>query len=81
MIPYSSGIFGFSILFRVHGSAIYKALTPAAVSSTIYLVLYGTVDQTVWHKPLFVHPYPITALVAAFTFLLVFRANYSYNRW
>jgi hypothetical protein len=27
------------------------------------------------------HPYPMGALVAAFTFLLAFRANFSYNRY
>jgi predicted membrane chloride channel (bestrophin family) len=78
MIPYSDGVFGFSILFRIHGSAIYKALTPAVISSTIYGLLYLLIPSSTWHYPLFVHPYPMTALVTAFTFLLVFRANCKY---
>jgi hypothetical protein len=75
MIPYNGGIFGFSILFRVHGSAIFKSLTPAFISAVIYAVLFFTVPIDIWQEPLFTHPYPMTALVTAFTFLLVFRAN------
>jgi hypothetical protein len=78
MIPYSDGVFGFSILFRIHGSAIYKALTPAVISSTIYGLLFLYIPSSTWYYPLFVHPYPMAALVTAFTFLLVFRANCKY---
>jgi len=87
MIPYSGGAFGFKILLRAHGSAIYKTIVPSVLSSTIYLLIFefvGHVDATEYPTTtttLFVHPYPMTALVAAYTFLLVFRANYSYNRW
>ena len=80
MIPYQGGIFGFAILARVHGSAIYKATTPAFISAVIYVVLYFAVPQRIWHHPLFEHPYPTTALVTAFTFLLVFRANCEYKK-
>jgi predicted membrane chloride channel (bestrophin family) len=30
---------------------------------------------------LFLHPYPMGALISALTFLLTFRANFSYNRY
>jgi predicted membrane chloride channel (bestrophin family) len=82
MITYIGGSFGFNVLFRVHGSAVYKSLTPALLSSVVYLMLYRVVGFSYTESPpLFLNPYPITALVASYTFLLIFRANYSYNRW
>lgn len=32
-------------------------------------------------EPLFLHPYPIGALIAALTFLLAYRATFAYNRY
>jgi len=53
---------------------------PALLSSIIYLVLYRTLDLEVDGNEIMDHPYPMGALVAAFTFLLSFRANFAYNR-
>lgn len=105
MISYTSGLFGFSILLRIHGmntylgltfsfffwilivflvagSALYKALLPALISSAIYILLSYSVDiNNSGEKNLLLHPYPIGALISALTFLLAFRANFSYNRY
>lgn len=82
MITYLGDSFGVNILFRVHGSAVYKSLTPTILASAVYVILYEVVELSYDEDPpLFLHPYPINALVTAYTFLLVFRANYSYSRW
>ena len=81
MIKYNSGSYGFSILFRFHGSAVYKSLLPSLISSVIYIILYYTVDLQEEGNELFLHPYPMGALISALTFLLAFRANFAYNRY
>ena len=40
MIKYNSGSFGFGLLFRLHGSAVFKSFFPALISSFIYILLY-----------------------------------------
>ena len=78
--------FGVRLIFRAHGSAVLKALIPAMAS---ILILYG-----IMHIPgydiaadieekqrMIAHPYAIGALLAAFSFLIVFRANFAYGRW
>ncbi len=80
MIIYSnSGVFASKILFRLHGSAVFKSCTPALLSSIIYIALfqYTKINEL----DLLDHPYPIGSLVTAFSFLLIFRANFSYNRY
>jgi hypothetical protein len=79
MITYDGGAFGYRLLFRLHGSAVFKSLTPALLSSIIYILLYSFSDLN--EDQIFDHPYPMAALVTAFSFLLVFRANFSYNRY
>eukprot|EP00980_Cylindrotheca_fusiformis_P000959 scaffold260_cov115-Cylindrotheca_fusiformis.AAC.4 len=79
MITYAGGAFGFVVLFRLHGSAVFKSFLPAFLSSIVYLLLFQYTD--VEEEDIFLHPYPIGALVSAFSFLLVFRANFSYHRY
>jgi predicted membrane chloride channel (bestrophin family) len=81
MITYNSGTFGFQLLFRLHGSAVFKSITPALISSIIYIIIYHTHDLENDDGELFDHPYPMGALISALTFLLAFRANFSYNRY
>ena len=88
MITYGGGAFGFEVLFRLHGSAIFKSLTLAVLSCGIFLLLYFFTDiaevpdeTDLQAQQLFDHPYPIGALVSAFSFLLVFRANFAYHRY
>jgi len=81
MIKYDAGSFGFAILFRLHGSAVFKSIFPALISSALFLILYFYADIYQNRFVLMYHPYPMTALIAALTFLLAFRANFAYNRY
>jgi predicted membrane chloride channel (bestrophin family) len=89
MIEYSSGSFGFQLLsLRLDGSAVFKSIAPSILSSIVYVVLYINYDNvhfnndnTYNNEPILIHPYPMGALIAALTFLLTFRANFSYNRY
>mmetsp|Transcript_3754 Transcript_3754/g.8076 ORF Transcript_3754/g.8076 Transcript_3754/m.8076 type:complete len:896 (+) Transcript_3754:280-2967(+) len=80
MIQYANSSFGVQILLRFHGSALWKSALPALISTIIYISSTYLIQDDKMHE-IFLHPYPMQALVTAFTFLLVFRANYSYNRW
>lgn len=78
----SGGIYGYRVLFRLHGSAVFKSCTPALLSSIIFVILFQFTDiSQLSEDPILFHPYPMGALIAAFSFLLVFRANFSYNRY
>ncbi len=84
MITYHQGKFVFfRSLFRVHGSALHRAIIPSLLSTAILLTLeYYSYEPTPddidrW----FTHPYPIACLMAAFTFLLTFKCSFSYNRY
>mmetsp|Transcript_19275 Transcript_19275/g.44901 ORF Transcript_19275/g.44901 Transcript_19275/m.44901 type:complete len:94 (+) Transcript_19275:17-298(+) len=79
MIKYQGGAFGFLILLRLHGSAAFKSLTPAVLSTAIFIIIWNTTDLE--NERLLVHPYPMAALMVAFTFLLTFKASFSYNRY
>ena len=46
---------------------------PALLSSAIYLILFHTLDLEEDGNEIMDHPYPMGALVGAFTFLLSFR--------
>ena len=87
MIKYNSGLFGFQLLLRLHGSAVFKSITLAIISSIIFLLLLNFSEVSSWavdddrDEIVLTHPYPIGALVSALTFLLAFRANFSYNRY
>jgi predicted membrane chloride channel (bestrophin family) len=63
------------------GSAVYKSFIPCLVSSIVYLVLSEVINLHDVDKVLLLHPYPLGALISALTFLLAFRANFSYNRY
>jgi len=87
MIEYhDGGPFGIRLIFRAHGSAVIKAIIPASVS---VLVLYGVMHHQGFDiaapfdekERLVGHPYAVGALLAAFSFLIVFRANFAYARY
>jgi hypothetical protein len=69
------------ILFRLHGSAVFKSVLPAFTSSGIYLLLFYMTDLSLPEYRALVHPYPMGALISALTFLLSFRATFAYNRY
>jgi predicted membrane chloride channel (bestrophin family) len=83
MIVYSSDYFGLLTLLNLNGSAAYRAFLPA-LFSTMTLVVYkfawgeGQMGSTLG---LTVHPYVITIYVLAFSLVLNFRLNYSYQRY
>lgn len=79
MIKYYGGSFGLEVILRLHGSAAFKSITPAALSTIIYVILFHTTDLT--YNAILGHPYPIGALIAAFSFLLTFKMSFSYNRY
>jgi len=80
MIKYSTGSFGFAILFRLHGSAVFKSVFPAFISSALFLILYFFADIYGERWSVLIHPYPVTALIAALTFLLSFRGKAEWMR-
>ena len=83
MILYSHAAFGLRSLTRVHGSAAGKAFLPAFLSTLILIVTVYVFDLPVEDNSterVTRHPYAIQALVAFFTFLITFRANFAYHR-
>ena len=90
MISYSKSFFGLNLLVRAHGSAVYKSIFPGAVSVGILLLF-----DLVWHKNSsnsnnnnnnndddnFDQPYTISIFVSTVSLLVVFRANYAYQRY
>ena len=84
MIDYFKGIYGINLLFRVHGSALYKGCLVGFISTFIFLAI-----ELRWNE----HgrerdddddldsPYAIGVLVSSVTFLIIFRANYGYQRY
>ena len=79
MIKYKKGIFGLNLLFRMHGSAIYRAVVPATLSSLIFCAW-----SLEWEKPPqseLLHPYAAGVIIGGITFLLVFRVTQSYGRY
>ena len=83
MIKYNDGAYGLKVLLRLHGSAVFKSLTPAVLSSVVYLICFHYTDlkaEADGGTPVFDHPYPMGALILAFSFLLTFKMSFSYNR-
>lgn len=76
-----SGAYGFRILFRLHGSAAFKSLTPAFLSTAVYVAFYYAFPGLYTDElQIFDNPYPLAALISAFSFMLTFKASFSYNR-
>ena len=69
------------MLFRLHGSAVFKSLTPSLVSSLLFIAYTYLTDLDEEDERILDHPYAMGALISALTFLLAFRANFSYNRF
>ncbi|EEC50734.1 predicted protein, partial [Phaeodactylum tricornutum CCAP 1055/1] len=86
MIVYEQDLFGLKNLTRVHGSAVYRVVLPASVSSAILLIFHSLQidnDQTQKAREDLIvqHPYVIGAFVGFFSFLLTFRLNFAYQRY
>lgn len=84
MIEYYKGAYSLNLLARAHGSATYKAILPGILSIVVYLLLatQWNVDDTFAddEKPLR-HPYAAGVLVSTVSFIIIFRANNSYQRY
>ena len=82
MITYNRHAFGLNLIFRVHGSAVYRSIVPSLVAVACffwirsYSLSHG--EEMAEHIG---HPYAIGVLVASTTFLIVFRANQGYSRY
>jgi len=83
MIVYGKSVFSVNILARIHGSAAYRATIPAALSVVIYVVIrqYINRDPLTPVDRLVSHPYAIGGLISSVTFVVIFRANFGYQRY
>mmetsp|Transcript_2666 Transcript_2666/g.3901 ORF Transcript_2666/g.3901 Transcript_2666/m.3901 type:complete len:597 (+) Transcript_2666:207-1997(+) len=78
MIPYTKGFLGLNLIFRINGSPLYRAAIPGLISVGFYIIL----EKYLTAKDDYVdHPYGIGVLVTSVSFLVVFRANYGYQRY
>ena len=80
MIVYQPGVFGIRNLFRMNGSPVYKVAIPT-VCSTGFLLFLAYADTRLNRERSVQHPYPLTAFIGFFSFLLTFRLNFAYQRY
>lgn len=78
MIPYQKSFLGAGLIFKVHGSPVYRG----AIAGIISVVIYAFFDKY-WNQEglKLGHPYGIGVLITSASFLIVFRANYGYQRY
>jgi predicted membrane chloride channel (bestrophin family) len=81
MINYNRSAFGLNLLFRLHGSAIYRSVLPALMAVALFLCI-----RIFWYSDgeqgeELAHPYAIGVVVGGTTFLIVFRASQGYSRY
>eukprot|EP00934_Nitzschia_sp_Nitz4_P009073 Nitzschia sp. Nitz4//scaffold26_size159584//75799//77895//NITZ4_002493-RA/size159584-processed-gene-0.75-mRNA-1//-1//CDS//3329545088//9063//frame0 len=82
MITYNRSAFGLNLLFRLHGSAVYRGVIPGivAVAISVWLRLGAPALQESAQRELG-HPYVVGVVVSGTTFLIVFRASQGYSRY
>lgn len=78
MIQYHKGIFNINLLFRLHGSAVYRA---ALIPGVVSVILFLLIDYTYSGQDLLNDPTPVSLLVGSIAFLVIFRANEAYSRY
>jgi len=80
MIPYNKSFIGLSLLFRVYGSPLFRAAIPAAISTglLLFIKLVWISDEETEYLD---HPYGVGVLISSVSFLIIFRANYGYQRY
>jgi hypothetical protein len=71
MIIYESGLFGLRNLGRVHGSAVYKVIVPALLSTGTLLIYDYASPNPPEDQKLTENPYTIGACIAFISFFLV----------
>ena len=80
MIEYYRGAYGANLLTRWHGSSLAKAFIPGALGVLLYFILLFF-DNTPDNEEYLNHPYAVGVLVSSVSFLIIFRANYGYQRY
>jgi len=80
MIVYSKGAFGFNLLFRFRGSAVFRGMIPGLVSVLVFVAIQAQYGERT-PEELTKHPYAFGVLVSSVSFLIVFRANHGYSRY
>ena len=60
---------------------MFRSVFLAALSTIVYAILLHTTDYETDQGQIYDHPYAMGALISALSFLLAFRANFSYNRY
>ena len=90
MIDYFKGIYGINLLFRIHGSALYKGSLVGILSLGVYLAIvlrWNENGRSIYannnndNEQSLDHPYGVGVLVGSVTFLIIFRANSGYQRY
>jgi len=78
MIPYGKSFLGAGLIFKIHGSPIFRG----AVAGFISVIIYALFDRY-WNQAglKLGHPYGIGVLITSASFLIIFRANYGYQRY
>jgi len=82
MIQYYKSAFGFSLVFRLTGSAVYRATLfgVIAVVLLVFMRLWWQDDDGTVENQL-IHPYTTSVVLTGTIFLLVFRLQAAYNRY
>ena len=81
MIKYNSDVFGIQALFVWHGSAVFRGLLPASISTCLLVLCYNYLSEIVTDEEFIMHPYVISVYILVLGYMLVFRLNYSYQRY
>lgn len=82
MLTYEKSFFSLNLLCRVHGSAAYKATIPSLLSCVLYMIFYSiSIEHTEQGEKLISHPYAVGGVITSVAFVVVFRANYAYQRY
>ena len=91
MITYNRSAFGINLLFRLHGSAIYRSCVPAFFAVLFFLLIKALSNHSLielkdvsYNNEIgdnLGHPYAVGVIITGTTFLIVFRANQGYSRY
>lgn len=82
MIEYGSIPMGLNLLFRFHGSPILRTLPLCCVGVGLYAgsIAIG-IEETYFNKATVAHPYVLSVILASYSFMIIFRCNFSYGRY
>ncbi|KAL7554402.1 hypothetical protein ACHAWF_017869 [Thalassiosira exigua] len=81
MIDYFKGSYGLNLLFRVHGSSLYKGSLVGLLSVLVFLAIVRWNETRRDPGEDLDHPYGVGVLISGVSWLIIFRANYGYQRY